>query len=116
MKKQNKDSRPETLLRFLDRKFANTTWAEANTRFNHKIIFKAALLLEKWSDNDLDTWVGGQDWDINIYKLGVQPETYVEYFDYNGKATTPMPSMPRVALSTVLHFTIKKGPQEYSWK
>ena len=101
MKKQNKDSRPQTLLRFLDRKFANTTWAEANTRHNHTIIFKAALLLEEWSDNDLDAWVGGKDWDINIYKLGVQPETYVEYFDYNGTVTTPMTNMSRVTLNTV---------------
>tara|TARA_R100001198_G_scaffold54504_1_gene30786 strand:+ start:36 stop:344 length:309 start_codon:yes stop_codon:yes gene_type:complete len=94
MKKQ------KTLIRFLDRTFANTTWAEANTQHNHNIIFTAALLLEKWSDNDLDTWVSGKDWDINIYKLGVQPETYVEYFDYNGAVTTPMPSMPRVNLNT----------------
>mgnify|MGYP001198068028 FL=1 len=101
MKKQNKDSRPQTLLRFLDRKFANTTWAEANTRHNHTIIFKAALLLEECSDNDLDAWVGGKDWDINIYKLGVQPETYVEYFDYNGAVTTPMTNMSRVTLNTV---------------
>ena len=81
----------------LGKKFQDMTWSEFHTLDNHAIIYRAACLLAK-NIEDLDFWVGGTNWDINIYRGSVDEHATISYYDYDGLKTKQKKDIPTITI------------------